>query len=183
MRRQLAVYVLCFSLVANLFLGLQLYNRDLTLNQVTWGNAVSDLWKHVNWASISVTARSDGRVMGPDLEGLSEALEDLEALQYLPFYGQRASFEDVNTLRQFLRYTGLAYALALKEQGDTGTVSAESADRLQRIHEGLELVLQANERTNQLTNARKPWSHAPWRDLWREIAENLRQLDFVPLPE
>lgn len=183
MRRQLVPFLVFLSVAANLILGLQLYNRDRQVNRVTWGYSVNVLWKHVNWASLNVIPGADGRVSDPGPDGIRLALEDLDGLQYLPHYNRRAEFADMNTIRQFLHYAERAHALAAKEQYESGKVSPESAERLTKIHEGLELVLRGQSRTNKLTQSRNPWNHAEWRDLWAEIADGLRQMDFLPLPE
>lgn len=62
MRRQLAPFLIFLSVLANVVLGMHLYNRDREINRVTWGYAVNELWKHVSWASTSVTPGPDGRV-------------------------------------------------------------------------------------------------------------------------
>jgi hypothetical protein len=183
MRRQLVPFLLFLSLAGNLVFGMHLYNRDRHVTRVTWGYAVNNLWKHISWARTSVSPGPDGRVSGVDVYGVTLALEDLEGLQFLPYYNRRAEFPEINTIRQFLHYAQKTKALAIEEQGDTGKVSPESVERLAKVREGLELILQGNGRTNKMTQSRNPWNHAEWRDLWREIADGLRQMDFPPLPE
>lgn len=183
MRRQLVPFLVLLSLVANVVFGLHLYSRDRHLNRVTWAHATYELWKHVNWASLNVTPGADGRVSDPVPEGIALALEDLEGLQYLPFYSQRAELAEVNTIRQFLHYAQRAQSVAAKEQYQSGKVSAESVERLTKIREGLELVLRGQRRTNEITQSPNPWNHAEWRAVWREVADSLRQMDFLPLPE
>lgn len=91
--------------------------------------------------------------------------------------------DDLRTLEQFLQYVARSHALALEEQGESGTISAESVRRLDSARKGLYFVLTHNDDTNELKSSRNPWNHAKWRAVWADIARGLREMEFVPLPE
>lgn len=181
--KQLLPYLITLSLIANAFLGLQIYNRDRDLNLYTWGNAVDTVWKEINWASGDLVPRSDGRVMPQADLAVRMALDDLELLRSLPHYSKRVPEDDMRTLEQFLRYANQAYFAAAKEQGAGGTVSAQSAQRLARVKEALEFILRHQSQTNRAKSSRYPWNHGEWRAVWADIAAGLRAMDFVPLDE
>lgn len=183
MRKQLGLYLVLLSVVANIFLGLQLCNRDLHLNKYTWGNAVERLWHQVNMASLNAEPRAGGVMVTPTLEGALLALEQLEFLQSLPHYDQRVDDDDMRTLRQFLRYAQAAHEQAAKEQKENGGATAESVKRLRKVKEGLEFILRGQSVTNQAKVSRNPWNHKAWRAVWHDLAEGLKQMEFVPLPE
>ncbi len=181
--RQLAPYLVLLSVVGNLYLGAQTYNRDKEINLVTWGNSVDDVWKYFHWLSMDLMPQPDGRVSTTAPQGLTLARESLDSLRSLPYFNRRVENDDLRTLEQFLRYASESYAVAVKEQGEKGTVSAESVQRLTKLKEGLVLVVRHQQTTNQLKSSSNPWNHAQWRSMWHNLATGLQAIDFVPLPQ
>ncbi|MFZ5827039.1 MAG: hypothetical protein ACOY94_22320 [Bacillota bacterium] len=181
--KQLVPFLILFSVGANLFLVGHIYQRDDFLNRYTWGNGVDAVWKAINWASLSMHPYPEGAVIPPRSQGVEMATESLEWLRSLPHYNKRVDGDDMRTLLQFLRYADQVYTLSAKEQSETGTLTPESALRLARVKEGLEMILHQQDRTNRFKVSRNPWNHDQWRSVWQEIAEGLRQIEFVPLPQ
>lgn len=180
--RQLVPYLIALSLIGNLYLGAQFYQRDQHLNRVTWGNSVDELWMEINSASLAIGRDAATPLHSPTLHGAYQALERLEALRSLPHYRSRVDDDDVRTLQQFLRYAARAYDLAFNEQKEQGTMSQSSALRLERVKAGLEFALSHQSQTNQAKQSQNPWNHGEWRAMWSRLAAGLRETEFVPLP-
>lgn len=181
--KQFIPYLLVLSLAGNLYLGVQIYNRQHDLNLYTWGNAVNAIVKSVVTADMEITQPKVGPMVDPPSIGIQMTMESVEALRSLPDFDKRVSEDDMQTIKQFLRYAETAYGIAVTEQAQSGSVSAESRERLTKIHEGLRVFLRVQQETNQPQVSKNPWNHADWRVVFHKLAVGLGELKFVPLPD
>jgi len=176
--KQLMPWLLVLSLGANLYLGYGIWERDRHANWILWGNTTRAFAKYAHWGTLDVE--------GPDYSnsrGLTLANETLESIRWLPHYSDRVDDADLRTIEMFLRYADASLGLATREQLKTGAASEESRRRLDRVREGLRLIVEVSSRINELQKDAYIWRDGEWRKMWHEMAQQLNQIEFLPLPK
>lgn len=175
-KRQLLPWVLVLSLGANACLGYAIWKRDARANLV-WANQTIQFVMYLNW-SHQTTAEA-----GPmETDGLSRAMESMEAFQWFPHADKRLRFSDYSTVRRFLTYALSSASLAAAEQKEKGSLSSETKQRQARINQALFELMRIGERRNELQHEAYTWQHGKWRAIWSDMARVLSETEFVPLP-
>ncbi len=176
-------FLVALSLFGNIYLMWNIYERDRYVNWITWGNTVNFLWWAIDEERVD-PIRPDPEGFAPP-RGAERALEIIETVRTLPYYNQRVEYDEMRTLELFLRYSRRANEVAAAELKENGRMSDESVERLTKLNAGLERIVSYQSRTNELAQreSRNPWNHAEWRAIWQDIVNDLRSMEFVPLPE